>query len=318
MPFIFSCLGVYRKGYFKLYGVTGFPEHPHEYAVCMVSIPLTFRARFRRGVCGRRPLTAGMFKLWSATLKKMDLIPYMFLTNADFAPKLKLYRNNKIFHAVFQKDLLFLSRIDGFYQELRQYDVFVHAVFRFCIPLLSHHFIGYSATAIVSAAVIIANFSYQLVGDALKTVLSVDGEIKNQHLFHRNIKHAWRLVFPKVCIYNLAALIYSFIITILITVFFPSSSRADDLLVYCVFMFGFLYSLVQISSTALYPKKNWEHMYEIGEAGKAKTYNNLYGSFIFIVSLQISAITSYFIYKKPELETMLIHSASGILSCSHY
>lgn len=53
-------------------------------------------------------------------------------------------------------------------------------------------------------------------------------------------------------------------------------------------------------------------MYEIGEAGKAKTYNNLYGSFIFIVSLQIAAITSYFIYKKPEIETMLIHSASSI------
>ena len=176
MPFIFSCLGVYRKGYFKLYGVTGFPEHPHEYAVCMVSIPLTFRARFRCGVCGRRPLTAGMFKLWSATLKKNGPYSLYVLTNADFAPKLKLYRNNKIFHAVFQKDLLFLSRIDGFLSETSAVCCICSCCFRFCIPLLSHHFIGYSAAAIVSAAVIIANFSYQLVGDALKTVLSVDGK----------------------------------------------------------------------------------------------------------------------------------------------
>ncbi|WHY37828.1 hypothetical protein [Bacillus velezensis] len=270
---------------------------------------LVFAAAFAAAVL----LTAGMFKLWSATLKKMDLIPYMFLTNADFAPKLKLYRNNKIFHAVFQKDLLFLSRIDGFFIRNFGSMLYLFMLFLgFCIPLLSHHFIGYSAAAIVSAAVIIANFSYQLVGDALKTVLSVDGEIKNQHLFHRNIKHAWQLVFPKVCIYNLAALIYSFIITILITVFFPYSAALTIYLFIVFLCSGFLYSLVQISSTALYPKKNWEHLYEIGEAGKAKTYNNLYGSFIFIVSLQIAAITSYFIYKKPELETMLIHSASGI------
>lgn len=60
---------------------------------------LVFAAVFAAAVL----LTAGMFKLWSATLKKMDLIPYMFLTNADFTPKLKLYRNNKIFHAVFSK-----------------------------------------------------------------------------------------------------------------------------------------------------------------------------------------------------------------------
>ncbi len=144
---------------------------------------LAFRSHsvlvFVCGVCGRRPLTAGMFKLWSATLKKMDLIPYMFLTNADFAPKLKLYRNNKIFHAVFQKDLLFLSRIDGFFIRNFGSMMYLFMLFLgFCIPLLSHHFIGYSAAAIVSAAVIIANFSYQLVGDALKTVLSVDGEIK--------------------------------------------------------------------------------------------------------------------------------------------
>ncbi len=77
-------------------------------------------------------------------------------------------------------------------------------------------------------------------------------------------------------------------------------------------MFGFLYSLVQISSTALYPKKNWEHMYEIGEAGKQRritTYTDLSFSLCRFKSV---AITSYFIYKKPELETMLIHSASGI------
>ncbi|ERI50089.1 hypothetical protein N878_26800, partial [Pseudomonas sp. EGD-AK9] len=211
------------------------------------------------------------------------------------------------------KDLLFLSRIDGFFIRNFGSMLYLFMLFLgFCVPLLSHHFTEYSAAAIVSAAVIIANFSYQLVGDALKTVLSVDGEIKNQHLFHRNIKHAWQLVFPKVCIYNLAALIYSFIITILITVFFPSSVALTIYLFIVFLCSGFLYSLVQISSTALYPKKNWEHLYEIGEAGKAKTYNNLYGSFIFIVSLQIAAITSYFIYKNPELETMLIHSASGI------
>ena len=83
--------------------------------------------------------------------------------------------------------------LTGFYQEFRQYAVFVHAVFRFCIPLLSHHFIGYSAAAIVSAAVIIANFSYQLVGDALKTVLSVDGEIKISICFTgiSNMRGSW-------------------------------------------------------------------------------------------------------------------------------
>ncbi|MCI4140248.1 hypothetical protein MMJ09_26990, partial [Bacillus vallismortis] len=76
---------------------------------------------------------------------------------------------------------------------------------RFSIPLLSHHITVYSTASIVTASVIIANLSYQLVGDALKTVLSIDGEIKNQHLCHWNIKNAWQLVLPKVCLYNLAA-----------------------------------------------------------------------------------------------------------------
>lgn len=51
--------GVHGKGNLRIYGVTGFPEHPHEYAVCIVSIPFTFRARFRRGICGSRPFNGG-------------------------------------------------------------------------------------------------------------------------------------------------------------------------------------------------------------------------------------------------------------------
>ncbi|MCC9023245.1 hypothetical protein [Bacillus nakamurai] len=279
---------------------------------------LAFRAHsvlfFVTALAAAGLLVIGLFKIWSATLKKMDLIPYIYLSKTDFSPRLQLNSKHKIFRAIFQKDLLFLLRIDGFF--IRNFGSMLYLLMLFIgfsIPLLSHHFTGYSTAAVVSASVVIANFSYQLVGDALKTILSVDGEIKNQHLFHRNIKNAWQMVFPKVCIYNLSVLIYSFIISILITLFFPSSAALTIYLFIVFVCSGFLYSLAQISSTALYPKKNWEHLYEIGEAGKAKTYNNLYGSFIFIVSLQIAAITTYLIYKKPELETILIHSASGVL-----
>ncbi|WP_121643210.1 hypothetical protein [Bacillus vallismortis] len=306
-------------GGYTIKDISGFMESP-AFRNILMNTPYVFLAMRSHSVlvfagvfAGAVLLAVGLFKLWSATLKKMDLIPYMHLTKADYAPKLKLHSKNKIFHAVFQKDLLFLSRIDGFFIRNFGSMLYLFMLFLgFCIPLLSHHFTGYSTAAIVTASVIIANFSYQLVGDALKTVLSIDGEIKNQHLFHWNIKNAWQLVLPKVCIYNLAAFIYSFIISILITVFFPSSAALAIYLFIVFLCSGFLYSLVQISSTALYPKKNWEHLYEIGEAGKAKTYNNLYSALIFIVSLQIAAITSYFIYKKPELETLIIHSSSSI------
>lgn len=66
---------------------------------------------------------------------------------------------------------------------------------------------------------------------------------KKSAFVHRNIKHAWQLVFPKVCIYNLAALIYSFIITILITVFFPSSA-ALTIYLFIVFLCSGFYTVL--------------------------------------------------------------------------
>lgn len=253
-----------------------------------------------------------LFYIWSATLKRLDLIPYTGISDVTRAPKIRLNDQSKIFRAIFQKDILFLLRIHGFFA--RNFGNMLYALMVFLgfgIPFIQNQFSTYPEIAIVSFSVLIAHFTYLLVGDALKMVLSVDGELKNQHLFQPNIKNAWQMVMPKISIYNLIVLLFSVFMSVLLAFLFKCSVP----LIICLFVMfatsGFLYGLVYISSTALYPKKNWEHDYEIGESGKAQTFTHLYSGFIFIVSLQITGVTAYMMYTKSEIQTTVLNTASA-------
>ncbi|MGX9290932.1 hypothetical protein ACSLGF_06835 [Bacillus sp. A015] len=258
-------------------------------------------------------LTIFMICVWVFVLRKLDLIPYSDLYSNKYKSKFKTADSMRVFHAVFQKDKLFIQRMNGFF--IRNFGSMLYLlmlILGFGIPSIKNFFSAYPVVAVMASSVIVANFVYQLVGDALKMVLSVDGELKNQHLFQTNVKSLKQIILPKLCLYNLGVLILSVLLTLVFSLFIGHSIY---LIIYIFIVFttsGFLYGLIQISSTALYPKFNWEHVYEIGESGKAKTYSNVYSAFFFIFSLQITGFSTYLLYNNPKMETVILNVSSLI------
>ncbi|GAE92417.1 hypothetical protein JCM21714_1415 [Gracilibacillus boraciitolerans JCM 21714] len=255
-----------------------------------------------------------VYKLWDRSLNKYDLIEYTEIDNQIYPNKMKIDRKNKTYYSILQKDRAFLFRMEGYFFNNFGNMLFLIMLFLgFGFPFILKYFEDYPIQASLLLVFVISSLFYQLVGDAIKIILSVELDLKNFHLFHSNISNLWQLARPKLTNYNIIVCLLSTFLS-LILLFWQSS----QILLHFVFLVillsnGFLHGLIQISSIILYPKLNWEHLYELGESSKAKTFTNIYEAFVFVFNLQLIGIVGFLLYKFKNMSLVILLSFTLII-----
>jgi ABC-2 type transport system permease protein len=138
-------------------------------------------------------------------------------------------------------------------------------------------------------------------GSGLKPITAVDGEGKSIYHFIRkgiNINH----IFLAKCI------VHTFITTTFLTVTAICIAWVFNLslsLFLTVLIFGICIAtttgVIQVGSSAIYPRFNWEHYYEIGYSPKAELLENIFSAVYGILSIQCLTIGLVILYKKYKL-----------------
>ncbi|MEK4419179.1 hypothetical protein [Bacillus sp. FSL K6-0268] len=250
--------------------------------------------------------------IWNLVLKKHDLISYFNSRNTTYKTTSLLtrkYRNRTL--AIMAKDITFIVRINSwFFNNISNMLFLFMLLLGFLLPLGSQFIKIYPIQTLIISSFIIANFFFTIIGDSFKTILSVDSESKNSHIFTNNIRNLWDIVSPKTNVYYIFVTFISLLLA-LILYFILDISFSNILFFMIVFMTsGFLNGIYQITSTGLYPKLNWENYQEIGESSKAKTYANISGGIIFIFFLQMGTLSSYLVTKGYSTDIILFSSAT--------
>lgn len=215
-----------------------------------------------------------MILIWVLTLRKTDLLEYKN-SEEKFKPRYKETPFFKKKSPFFVKDFIYLTRLNEWWWEhLGRTFTVLSFLTGVTLPIIHIFFSSSSPLYFVTITVLCSIYIYQIVGDSLRILLAIDREAKNMNLFMHRTFTLWELVKEKLKIYQyfvLGSTLFIFLITLLFTQLHPLKT----LLVLCLsYSFGYLSGLIQLSTTALFPKKNWEHVYEIGESHKASTYND--------------------------------------------
>lgn len=255
-----------------------------------------------------------VYIIWSKTLERFDLIEYTKLNNRVYSNTIPLANKKKIFYCILHKDRAFLLRIDGFFfRNLGNMLFLVMFFLGFGFPFILRYFSGYPVQASIISAFLISSLFYQLVGDAIKMILSVELDLKNYHIFYSNVFNLWELAKPKLRNYNLIVWFLTIFLTF-ISFFWQPYFILIHFVFFIIFLCnGYLYSLIQTSSVLLYPKKNWEHFYEIGESSKAKTFQHIYEGCIFVIILQMISLVSFLLMKFSTFSSIILLSLGTVM-----
>ncbi|MED2697043.1 hypothetical protein P4222_15985 [Bacillus thuringiensis] len=252
-----------------------------------------------------------MILIWYLILKKQDLLSYFKSRNTTYKTTRLLthkYCNRTL--AIMAKDITFIIRINSwFFNNISNMLFLFMLLLGFLLPFGSQFIKLYPVQTLIISSFIIANFFFTIIGDSFKTILSVDSESKNLHLYMNNIENLWDIVSPKTNVYytfvTFISLLFAFILYFILDISF-----SNILFLITVFITsGFLNGIYQITSTSLYPKLNWESYQEIGESSKAKAYANISGGIIFIFFLQIGTLSSYLVTKEYNIDVILFSCA---------
>lgn len=231
-----------------------------------------------------------MILLWSFTLRRTELLKYMN-SQEKFRPRYKETPFFKKRSPFFVKDLIYLTRLNEWWWEhLGRTFTVLSFLTGVTLPIV-HIFIASSSPLyFVSITVLCSIYIYQIVGDSLRILLAIDREAKNMNLFMHRSFTLWELVREKFKIYQyfiVVSTMFIFLITLLFTQLHPLKTL---LVITLSYSFGFLTGLIQLSTTALFPKTNWEHVYEIGESHKASTYNDGLNTGLIIIFMAIPTV----------------------------
>ncbi|BBU38120.1 hypothetical protein APP_04120 [Aeribacillus pallidus] len=219
---------------------------------------------------------AGVFTLiWIKTLNHLDLIPYYQIRTrkSSISDKDKFMNTNKYF---FVKDILHIKRVSSWFIGHIGKTIFGLLVFvGIALPVVQHFIDSTSPLFFLSIITVFAFAIFQIVGDSLKMILAIDTEAKNIHLLVYTKYTMWDIVKEKWYIYFIFTFLVTFFVVLLSSVFINVNIFLYALSITIMLTYGGLSGLFQIFSTALYPRINWEHPYEIGESHKANFINNI-------------------------------------------
>ncbi|MCI2894649.1 MULTISPECIES: hypothetical protein [Staphylococcus] len=173
---------------------------------------------------------------------------------------------------------------------------------------------GGSLWAYSSIAIILSTIVYQLIGDSLKIILSVDAEKNHIYLLPSKQVNLWNFVKDKWILYCVISLLITSLLGG-ISIIYSHNMTVFLSTIITSFSYGCVSGLIQISSTAIYPKLNWEYTYEIGESKKASSFNDYISQIITV--LYFSTLLLLIIPEKLNLkidETILL-LAAVVIQC---
>ncbi|OUB55079.1 hypothetical protein [Bacillus thuringiensis] len=237
----------------------------------------------------------GLSYLWLYTIKKFDLIEFRNLaSNILVKGEGNLFIKSDI--PFYTKDVIHMKRAGGWFIEyIIKTTLGLLFFMGMTLPFI-YYYLGESPyTSAIAICLILVIPSFQLIGDALRTILSVDAEKNSIHLFINKGYTVWNLVRQKLYIYSFFVLITTS--TVGLIVFLLSRSLLLMFLTATIsFSFGMLSGLFQLATTGLYPKLNWEHHFEIGGSEKGTRVNNLLS--IILIPLYLPLLIATYLSEK--------------------
>ncbi|MCR6098285.1 hypothetical protein HXA31_17235 [Salipaludibacillus agaradhaerens] len=213
--------------------------------------------------------------LFFKILYKFDLIPYFETNNSrSHSRNYDKLSNNK--SAFLGKDLLYIRRLKvWFYGHVGKTIIGVLFFIGMAIPIAGFFINPNSPFFYLSLITLVTFAIFQIIGDAFRMVLSIDGEIKNAHLFLYQYDSIWEVVKQKLPIYLMFVVVSTLVIISTSIILFNPSLLLILSASLISLIFGSLSGIFQISTTGLYPKFNWEHIYEVGYSDKGYKINSL-------------------------------------------
>ncbi|WP_242254701.1 hypothetical protein [Bacillus cereus group sp. BfR-BA-01379] len=237
----------------------------------------------------------GLSYLWLYTIKKFDLIGFRNLAS-DVLVKGEgnLFIKSDI--PFYTKDMIHMKRAGSWFIEyIIKTTLGLLFFMGMTLPFIYYYFGESPYTSAIAICLILIIPSFQLIGDALRTILSVDAEKNSIHLFINKGYTVWNLVRQKLYIYSFFVLITTS--TVGLIVFLLSRSLLLMFLTATIsFSFGMLSGLFQLATTGLYPKLNWEHHFEIGGSEKGTRVNNLLS--IILIPLYLPLLIATYLSEK--------------------
>lgn len=209
--------------------------------------------------------------IWKKVLFKKSLIMYNEISKNDKDLSSFLLKSDKIF---FIKDFIHIIRLDGWIlQYMIRAIIFILISAGVIIPVVTK-FLGSNYSTNLGISIVLALSIFQIVGDSLKIIFAVDGE-KNQFYIMKVRKiNLWHITREKFSLYAFIILGISILVSLL-SIFYSGNLIFSLITFNTVLTYGLSYGIIQIASTALYPKLNWEHYYEIGQSKKGEKLSNI-------------------------------------------
>ncbi|WP_077622618.1 hypothetical protein [Sediminibacillus massiliensis] len=242
-------------------------------------------------------------------LMKTDLLPYMDGFDSYHASyKVSPFTKSK--KPFFIKDLLNLRRLNGWWWEhLGRTFIILACITGISIPLVDIFLSNNSFLYTLGFTILFSIYIYHILGDSLRMLLAVDQESKNLHLFTRKSISLWEVVSQKLKVYSLFVLLMTLLVFVYLLVI-TELNVLNTIFMLCVSLaFGLVSGIIQISTTALFPKINWEHYYELGQSKKAAFYNEVLNTALIVLFTLIS--TALFFVER-QLSTDMVYAALSI------
>lgn len=209
--------------------------------------------------------------VWKKILFKKSLIIYNEINKNDKDLSPFIMRNQKVF---FSKDCIHILRLDGWVlQYMIRGIIFILISSGIIIPIITK-FLGSNYSTNLGISIVLALSIYQIIGDSLKILFSVDGEKNQFYIMKIREMNLWNITKEKFLLYAFIILFISILVSLLSVSY--SGKLIFSLVTFnTILTYGLSYGIIQIASTALYPKLNWEHYYEIGQSKKGEKLSNI-------------------------------------------
>ncbi|PGT62250.1 hypothetical protein COD86_22260 [Bacillus cereus] len=144
--------------------------------------------------------------------------------------------------------------------------------------------IGYWGVIFIS--IILSKLFCSFLGEGLLPITSIDSEKNNINLFlHRGVQPQ-KLFWSKLVLHVCCLLVFNIGFIIIALPFFTFSVSIIITCICLISIFSITYGCIQVGVTAIYPKFDWEHYFEIGRSRRAVWLGNILSTIYLMLILQ--------------------------------
>ncbi len=144
--------------------------------------------------------------------------------------------------------------------------------------------VGYWGVIFIS--ILLSKLFCSFLGEGLLPITSIDSEKNNINLFlHRGVQPQ-KLFWSKLILHVCCLLVFNLGFIIIALPFFTFSIGMIITCLCLIFIFSITYGCIQVGVTAIYPKFDWEHYFEIGRSRRAVWLGNILSTIYLMLILQ--------------------------------